>query len=77
MKFDENIRISGVIVQGTADVTRYVTKFKVAIANDNTFTQWTDYTDFDGNVVGKIKCHGFQVMGRIRGAEMRHVLASQ
>ena len=77
MRFYENIRISGIIVQGTADVTRYVTKFKVALANDNTLTQWTDYTDFDGNVVGKIKSYGFQVIGGIRGAEMKQVTCSR
>jgi len=35
------------------DSPKYVTKYKVGIANDDTFTQWTDYTDLDKNVVSK------------------------
>lgn len=38
-------------MQGAHDQDFYVTKYKVAIAHDDSFAEWSDYTDIDGNVV--------------------------
>jgi len=51
VNFRNKFRVSGLWIQGANDADRYVTMFKVAFANDDTFSQWTDYTDFDKVVV--------------------------